>query len=87
MTAFSGLTAQSITRSTLLELLSCQGTAYENLGAGVREAALCLQDAQAFYDLPEVLEQPLIQFRTHLLQALAALEAARELVADEAEGK
>lgn len=80
MTTISGLTAQPITRSTLLELLSSQGAAYENIGSGVREAALCLQDAQAFYDLPAVLEEPLRRFRWHLDQAFVALEDARELV-------
>ena len=85
MTPISELTAQPITRSTLLSLLSSQGQAHENLGSGVREAALCLQHAQAFYDLPAVLEEPLGRFRWHLDQAFAALEAARELVADEAD--
>lgn len=85
MTAISELIAQPITRSTLLELLSSEGQAHENLGAGVREAALCLQHAQAFYDLPAVLEEPLARFRWHLDQAFVALEDARALVADEAD--
>jgi len=85
MTALSELTAQPITRSTLLELLSSQGTAYENLGAGVREAAMCLQHAQAFYDLPAVLSEPLTRFRWHLDQAFVALEDARELVGSAAD--
>lgn len=85
MTAISELTAQPITRSTLLNLLGSQGQAHENLGSGVREAAMCLQEAQAFYDLPAVLEEPLRRFRWHLDQAFVALEDARELVADEAD--
>lgn len=85
MTAISELTAQPITRSTLLDLLSSQGQAHENLGAGVREAALCLQEAQAFYDLPAVLEEPLQRFRWHLDQAFVALEDSRELVGAEAD--
>lgn len=85
MTATSELTAQPITRSTLLELLSSKGTAYENLGAGVREAACCLAEAQVFYDLPAVLSEPLARFRWHLDQAFVALEDARELVRDEAD--
>jgi hypothetical protein len=79
-TASSALTAQPISRSTLLDLLSSTGQPYENLGAGVREACLCLQDAQAFYDLPAVLSDPLSRFRWHLDQAFAALEEARELI-------
>lgn len=79
MTALSELTAQPISYSTLLELLSSHGQAHENLGAGVRESALCLQEAQAFYDLPPDLEQPLLRFRWHLDQAFVALEHAREL--------
>jgi len=85
MTATAQLTAQPITRSTLLQLLSSQGVPYENLGAGVREAAMCLQEAQAFYDLPAVLEEPLGRFRWHLDQAFAALEDSRELVGAEAD--
>ena len=85
MTAKSQLTAQPITRSTLLELLSSQGQAHENLGAGVREAAVCLQHAQAFYDLPASLSETLARFRWHLDQAFAALEEAQELVASEAD--
>lgn len=85
MTATSELTAQPITRSTLLELLSSQGQVHENLGAGVREAAMCLQEAQAFYDLPAVVSEPLARFRWHLDQAFAALEDARELVGDAAD--
>jgi len=85
MTATTDFTAQPITRSTLLQLLSSQGQAHENLGAGVREAACCLADAQAFYDLPAVLTEPLGQFRWHLDQAFTALEEARRLVADEAD--
>jgi hypothetical protein len=79
-TAISELTAQPITRSTLLELLSSGGQAHENLGAGLREACMCLQDARSFYDLPAVLEEPLTRFRWHLDQAFAALEEARELI-------
>lgn len=79
-TANSQFTAQPISRSTLLDLLSSQGQAHENLGAGLREACLCLQDAQAFYDLPAVLSDPLSRFRWHLDQAFAALEDARELI-------
>jgi hypothetical protein len=78
-TAISDLTAQPITRSTLLQLLSSQGVPYENLGAGVREAAMCLHEAQAFYDLPAALSEPLARFRWHLDQALAVLEDAKEL--------
>jgi hypothetical protein len=85
MTAITELTAQPITRSTLLQLLSSQGQAHENLGAGMREAACCLADAQAFYDLPAVLSEPLGRFRWHLDQAFVALEEARELVASEAD--
>jgi hypothetical protein len=51
-TAISQLTAQPINRTTLLELLSSQGQAHENLGAGLREACICLEEARAFYDLP-----------------------------------
>lgn len=80
MTAISQLTAQPISRSTLLELLSSQGQAHENLGSGIREAAVCLQDAKTFYDLPAVLQEPLDRFAWHLNQAFAALEDARELV-------
>lgn len=80
MTATLQLTAQPITRSTLLQLLSSQGQAHENLGAGIREAAVCLQDAKAFYDLPVVLQEPLDRFTWHLNQAFVALEDARELV-------
>lgn len=80
MTATLQLTAQPITRSTLLQLLSSQGQAHENLGAGIREAAVCLQDAKAFYDLPAVLQEPLDRFTWHLNQAFVALEDARELV-------
>lgn len=80
MTALSQHTAQPITRSTLLQLLSSQGQAHENLGAGVREAAVCLQEAKAFYDLPAVLQEPLDRFAWHLNQAIAALDEARELV-------
>lgn len=79
-TAISELTAQPITRSTLLELLSSSGQAHENLGAGLRESCLCLQDARSFYDLPAVLDEPLTRFRWHLDQAFAALEGARELI-------
>lgn len=79
-TAISDLTAQPISRSTLLELLSSEGLTYENLGAGLREACMCLQDARSFYDLPAVLEEPLTRFRWHLDQAFAALEDARELI-------
>lgn len=79
-TAFSQHTAQPISRSTLQELLSSQGQAHENLGAGLREACVCLQDAQAFYDLPAVLSEPLERFRWHIDQAFAALEEARELI-------
>lgn len=79
-TAISEPTAQPISRSTLLNLLSSRGQAHENLGAGVREACLCLQDAQAFYDLPAALQEPLGRFRWHLDQAFAALEDARELI-------
>ncbi len=79
-TAISDLTAQPITRSTLLELLSSDGQAHENLGAGVREACVCLHDARSYYDLPAVLEEPLSRFRWHLDQAFAALEDARELI-------
>jgi hypothetical protein len=79
-TANSQFTAQPISRSTLLDLLSSQGQAHENLGAGLRESCLCLQDAQAFYDLPAVLSDPLARFRWHLDQAFAALEDARELI-------
>jgi hypothetical protein len=78
--AISEPTAQPITRSTLLELLSSQGQVQENLGAGLREACMCLQDARTFYDLPAVLEEPLDRFRWHLDQAFAALEDARELI-------
>lgn len=85
MTAILELIAQPISRSTLLDLLSSQGQAHENLGAGVREAAVCLQEAQAFYDLPAVLEEPLTRFRWHLDQAFVALEDARKLVRDEAD--
>ena len=85
MTALSELTAQPITRSTLLELLSSQGQAHENLGAGIREAALCLGEAQAFYDLPAVLSEPLTRFRWHLDQAFVALEDASELVGSAAD--
>ena len=79
-TAFSDLTAQPITRSTLQELLSSSGQAHENLGAGIREACVCLQDARSFYDLPAVLQEPLDRFRWHLDQAFAALEEARDLI-------
>lgn len=79
MTALSQLTAQPITRSTLLQLLSSEGQAHENLGAGVREAAACLQEAKVFYDLPAVLQEPLERFAWHLQQATAALADAREL--------
>ena len=79
-TAFSDLTAQPITRSTLQELLSSHGQAHENLGAGLRESCVCLQDARSFYDLPAVLQEPLDRFRLHLDQAFAALEEARELI-------
>lgn len=85
MTAISAPTAQPITRSTLLQLLSSQGQVHENLGSGVREAAMCLQEAQAFYDLPAVVSEPLARFRWHLDQAFAALEDARELVDDAAD--
>ena len=85
MTATSELTAQPITRSTLLELLSSQGQVHENLGAGVRQATMCLQEAQVFYDLPAVVSEPLARFRWHLDQAFAALEDARELVGDAAD--
>ena len=85
MTAISAPTAQPISYSTLLELLSSHGPAYENLGAGVREAAICLQDAQTFYDLPSGLDEPLVRFRWHLDQAFVALEDARALVADAAD--
>lgn len=85
MTALSELTAQPISRSTLLDLLSSQGVAYENLGAGVREAAVCLHDARTFYDLPAVLSEPLSRFRWHLDQAFVALEDARELVGSAAD--
>lgn len=85
MTAFLQPTAQPITRSTLLQLLSSQGQTHENLGAGVRAAALCLEDAQTFYDLPAVISEPLGLFRWHLDQAFEALEAARDLVGDEAD--
>jgi hypothetical protein len=80
MTALLQLTAQPITRSTLLQLLSSQGQAHENLGAGVREAAMCLQEAKAFYDLPAVLQEPLERLAWHLQQASIALEDARALV-------
>lgn len=80
MTALSQHTAQPITRSTLLQLLSSQGQAHENLGAGVREAAMCLHDAKAFYDLPAVLKEPLERFAWHLQQASIALEDASGLV-------
>ena len=79
-TAISEPTAQPISYSTLLELLSSQGQAHENLGAGLREACMCLQDARSFYDLPAALEEPLTRFRWHLDQAFAALEDARELI-------
>lgn len=74
------LTAQPISSSTLQEMLSTQGQCHENLGAGVREALLCLQDARSFYDLPAVLSEPLERFTDHLREALAALEEARELI-------
>lgn len=79
-TAFSHPTAQPISTKTLEELLSSHGQAHENLGAGLREACLCLQDAHAFYDLPAVLSEPLSRFRWHLDQAFVALEEARELI-------
>jgi hypothetical protein len=79
-TAISDLTAQPITRSTLLELLSSDGQAHENLGAGIKESCMCLQDAKSFYDLPAVLDGPLSRFRWHLDQAFAALEDAQDLV-------
>lgn len=79
-TAISDLTAQPITRSTLLELLSSEGQAHENLGAGVREACVCLQDARSYYDLPAALVEPLQRFEHHLRFALAELEEARELI-------
>ena len=79
-TANPQFTAQPISRSTLMDLLSSHGQAHENLGAGLREACLCLQDAQAFYDLPAVLSDPLSRFRWHLDQAFVALEEARKLI-------
>ena len=85
MTALSELTAQPISYSTLQQLLSSHGPTYENLGAGVRDAAICLQEAQTFYDLPADLNEPLVRFRWHLDQAFVALEDARALVADAAD--
>ena len=74
------LTAQPISSSTLQEMLSTQGQCHENLGAGVREACVCLHDARSYYDLPAVLDEPLSRFHWHLDQAFAALEDARELI-------
>ena len=85
MTALSELTAQPISYSTLQQLLSSHGPTYENLGAGVRDAAICLQEAQTFYDLPADLNEPLVRFRWHLDQAFAALEDARALASDAAD--
>jgi hypothetical protein len=79
-TAISDLTAQPISRSTLLELLSSKGLAYENLGAGVLSALACLEQAQAFYDLPAALVEPLQRFEHHLRFALAELEQATKLI-------
>ena len=79
-TAITALTAQPISRSTLLELLSSDGQAHENLGAGIRDALLCLEEAQAFYDLPAVLSEPLDRFAKHLRDALQTLEEARGLL-------
>ena len=79
-TAISEHPAHPISRSTLLELLSSQGQVQENLGAGLREACMCLQDARSYYDLPAVLDEPLTRFRWHLDQAFVALEDARELI-------
>lgn len=80
MTTISPITVQPISRATLQDLLSCNGQVHENLGAGVNEATICLQDAMAFYDLPAVLSEPLSRFRLHLDQALVALADARQLL-------
>lgn len=80
MTALLHQTQQPISSSTLLQLLSSQGQVSENLGAGVREAATCLQEALAYYAIPEALEEPLGRFRWHLGQALKALEDAKAMV-------
>lgn len=85
MTALSPLTSKPITRSALLELLSSEGLSYENFGAGVREAVECLRDAQEFYAIPAVVNEPLSRFHRHLEQALAALSEASELVRSEAD--
>ena len=79
-TQIQPLTAQPISRTTLQELLSTQGQCHENLGAGVREAVLCLRDAKAFYDLPAAVSDPLERFADHLRLALAELERASELI-------
>lgn len=79
-TAISETTAQPISRSTLQQLLSSEGQVHENLGAGVREALLCLRDARTYYDLPAVLSEPLERFAGHLREAFVALEDARELI-------
>jgi hypothetical protein len=79
-TAISELTAQPISRSTLLELLSGEGLTYENIGAGVLSSLACLEQARAFYDLPEALAEPLQRFEHHLRFALVELEEATKLI-------
>jgi len=72
--------ARPISRETLIELLSSQGQCHENLGSGVREALVCLNDARHYYDLPAVLAEPLDRFANHLREAIGALEEAREVL-------
>lgn len=70
-------TAAAISQRTLLELLSCDGPAYEALGSGPQQALDALSDAQAFYALPEALQPELEAFALHLQLALLALKRAR----------
>jgi hypothetical protein len=79
-TAICPVSAQHISRATLLDLLGTEGLTYEQLGAGVKASLDCLAHSREFYDLPAAIQGELHQFAVHLHEALALLERTKRQV-------